>query len=86
MSEVLLKKIAGMFRPCGHDFLKYKKVEVIMGPNDRAAWGYDTYFPIEWLVEDYAFTEDEAKEFVRIVHENGKEKEGGRNADEFGKR
>lgn len=59
-----VEKIIGMFRP-GGKFLGF--TEVICGPNDRAAFGYDTYFPKKWLIEDYNFTEEEADWFIGKV-------------------
>ena len=71
------EKIIKMFSPCKRGFLDYGADEVIQGPNDRAIFGFDTYFPIEWLVADYDFTEEEARWFIaevnRLDHEEGAE-------------
>lgn len=61
------EKIIAMFRPASCDFLEFKAEEVIEGPNDRAFIGFDTSFPIKWLVEDYDFTKEEARWFVSEV-------------------
>jgi len=68
--EQLLNKIVGMFRSYsnGDYFLNYDSSDVICGPNDRAMFGFDTNFPIEWLVEDFGFTKEEARAFVDMVH------------------
>lgn len=66
----LLKKVVGMFRLRKGQFLNFPEGEVICGPNDRALVGFDTHFPITWLVEDFGFTEEEAAEFVRRVRSN----------------
>lgn len=68
-----VKKIISMFSPCDYSFLEFGKEEVIQGPNDRAMFGYDTFFPVEWLVEDYGFTEEEARWFIAQVNECHKE-------------
>ena len=68
----LLKKIIAMFSRCEDRFLNFKAGEVIVGPNDRALMGYDNYFPVKWLVEDFGFTKSQAVEFVRRVHEREK--------------
>lgn len=68
-----VKKIIKMFRPHSGDFLGVKEKDVICGPDDRAAFGYSTNFPIQWLIEDYDFTEEEARWFVDKVHELNKE-------------
>ena len=62
-------KIIRMFRPANHGIGPYKASELIQGPNDRAIIGYDTFFPEEWLIEDYGFTEEEAREFMELVKE-----------------
>lgn len=67
--QVIFYKIIKMFRLSEDDFLNFNKDEVIQGPNDRAMFGFDTYFPILWLVEDYGFTLEEAKWFVGKVRE-----------------
>lgn len=67
--ELVYQKIIAMFRPYdGGKFLDFPSEEVIIGPNDRAFFGYDNHFPIEWLVEDYGFTNEEATWFVNRVH------------------
>ena len=71
------KKIIAMFRPHDGEFLGFKGEEVIQGPNDRAMFGFDTNFPLEWLVEDYGFTEEEARWFISEVHRLHAEKEEG---------
>ena len=72
MEEQVLNKIVGMFRPCvSEQFLDYDGREVICGPNDRAMIGFDTYFPKEWLVEDYGFTPDEADWLISRVNKAG---------------
>ena len=67
--QVIFQKIIKMFEPCEEDFLDFNKNEVIRGPNDRGYIGFDNYFPIPWLVEDYGFTVEEAKWFIGKVHE-----------------
>jgi hypothetical protein len=62
------EKIIAMFSPHEGKFLDFKAEEVIQGPNDRALFGFDTNFPLEWLVEDYGFTEEEARWFISEVH------------------
>lgn len=69
------EKIIAMFRPADGDFLDFKAEDVIQGPNDRAIFGFDTNFPLEWLVADYGFTEDEARWFISEVHRLHAEKE-----------
>lgn len=64
-----IDKIIKMFSPIPGDFLNYRKEEVICGPNDRAIFGFDTFFPISWLAEDYGFTQEEAEWFVKRVQE-----------------
>lgn len=64
-----IDKIIRMFRPRDRDFGPYKADEVICGPNDRALFGFDTNFPIDWLVEDYDFTKEEAEWFISKVNE-----------------
>ncbi len=72
--EQLLSKIVGMFRSyAGDSFLNYNSSDVICGPNDRALYGFDTIFPIEWLVEDFGFTKEEARTFIDMVHLKDKE-------------
>lgn len=63
-----IEKIIGMFRPCDRDFLDLKKEETICGPNDRAVYGYDNYFPKKWLIEDFKFTDSEANWFIEQVN------------------
>lgn len=75
MDEKLMVKIIKMFSPVERDFLDFPKEDVIQGPNDRAVIGFDTFFPIKWLVEDYGFTEEEAKMFVSLVNKYNKEDE-----------
>ena len=68
--KVVCEKIIAMFKPYdGLMFLDFPGDEVIVGPNDRALFGYDNNFPIKWLMEDYDFTKDEATWFVSKVHE-----------------
>lgn len=67
--QTLLKKIASMFKPVDRNFLCFDKEEVITGPNDRAIVGWDNYFPIDWLIEDYGFTKQEARQFIDLVKE-----------------
>ena len=67
MNESAVLKIIKMFTPIDFDFLNFDRSEVIEGPDDRAEIGFDTYFPIKWLVEDFQFTEEEAKWFVNAV-------------------
>lgn len=62
------EKVIGMFRPAKSSFLDYEAEDVIKGPNDRAMFGFDTYFPLEWLVKDFGFTEEEARCFIDEVH------------------
>lgn len=62
-------KIIRMFYPCTSEFLDFQKEEVICGPNDRAVFGFDTNFPLQWLVEDFGFTQEEAEWFIRKVQE-----------------
>lgn len=64
-----IDKIIGMFTPRKGRFLMFNEEDVICGPDDRALVGFSTNFPICWLVDDYGFTEEEAKWFVRKVHE-----------------
>ena len=68
--ERLLNKIVGMFRSYsnGDHFLNYDSSDVVCGPNDRSMFGFDTIFPIEWLVEDFGFTKEEARAFIDMVH------------------
>lgn len=68
LDKSTLHKVVGMFRPATADFFDFSKEGVVCGPNDRAMFGFDTYFPIEWLVKDFNFTEEEAKHFVNLVH------------------
>ena len=68
-SKETVDKIIKMFRPCPHDFLDYGAKDVICGPDDRAFGGMTTYFPISWLVEDFDFTEEEARWFIEKVRE-----------------
>ena len=68
MNEALFINIIKMFSPAERDFLNFQKSEVIQGPNDRSMFGFDTFFPIKWLVEDFAFSEEEAKEFIKLVN------------------
>lgn len=64
----VLKKVVAMFRPNGREkFLDFKGSEVICGPNDRGAMGFDTYFPKQWLMEDFGFTPAEADWFIDQV-------------------
>lgn len=70
--EILFSKVIGMFRPCRDKFLSFPPEDVVCGPNDRAIFGGDTYFPIEWLIEDFDFTEEEAREFIKLVLEHDK--------------
>ena len=67
VTDSLLIKIIKMFYPSRSDFFEHPKETVIQGPNDRALIGFDTYFPIPELVEDFGFTEEEAKTFVKLV-------------------
>lgn len=69
------EKIIAMFSPKDDDFLNFKAEEVIQGPNDRAAFGFDNFFPVKWLVEDYDFTEEEARWFISEVQRLHAEKE-----------
>ena len=69
----LLKKIVSMFRPATQNFLGFKAGNCIHGPNDRGTFGFENTFPTEWLVEDFGFTEEEAEQFVRLVHESFEE-------------
>ena len=64
-----------MFRPADKTFLDFDKADVIIGPNDRSIIGFDNYFPIDWLVEDYNFTKQEARQFINLVKELHKEQE-----------
>ena len=66
--EKLLLKVAGMFSPVDKKFLSFDAKDVIKGPVDRAVVGFDTFFPIKWLVEDFNFTEEEARQFIDLVH------------------
>lgn len=64
-----VSKIIGMFSaPPMERFLNFDAKDVICGPNDRAIVGFDTYFPLDWLVEDYGFTKEEARWFIDAVH------------------
>ncbi len=59
-----------MFQPCHKDkFLDFNGAEVIKGPNDRAIFGFDNYFPKQWLIEDYGFTLEEANWLIARVNE-----------------
>lgn len=69
------EKIMAMFTPIERDFLDFKAEETIQGPNDRAIFGFDTNFPLKWLVEDYGFTEEEARWFIAEVQRLHAEKE-----------
>lgn len=62
-------KIIKMFRPADRGLGPHEANEMIQGPNDRALIGYETFFPKDWLIEDYGFTEEEAKEFMKLVNE-----------------
>ena len=65
----ILDKLVGMFAPCEGEFLgEHPEGTVIHGPGDRATIGFDTHFPVPWLVEDYGFTREEAEWLVREVH------------------
>lgn len=72
--KTLLRKIAMMFKPVDKTFLDFDKADVIMGPNDRSIIGFDNYFHIDWIVEDYNFTKQEARQFINLVKELHKEK------------
>lgn len=72
--EDLYKKIIKMFRPSPCGLGPYEANELIQGPNDRAIIGCDTFFPKEWLIEDYNFTEEEADAFFDLVYKYGEEK------------
>ena len=63
----VFEKVVGMFYPSDEDFLNFSKDEVILGPTARAVIRFETYFPINWLIEDYGFTEEEARYFVQKV-------------------
>ena len=68
LDQRTFQKVIAMFTPVESDFLGFSKEEVIQGPNDRAIIGCDTYFPVKWLVEDYGFTDEEARHFVNMVN------------------
>lgn len=69
MEQKVLEKLIGMFRACDRSFLNFPANEVIRGPNDRSLVGFDNYFPKQWLVEDYDFTEEEAVWLISKVQE-----------------
>jgi hypothetical protein len=73
----LLDKLVGMFQPYDNDGRPFMGVhaqhDVITGPADRAVVGFDTHFPVTWLVEDYNFTDHEARWLVDAVHARDKE-------------
>ena len=73
IEESMYSKILGMFQPATSSFLGNPKEDVIEGPKDRAMVGFDTMFTVDWLVEDFGFTEEEARLFVDKVHEKDKE-------------
>lgn len=68
MDEAVLEKIIGLFRPATSDFLDFKAADVVLGPDDRAMIGCTTHFPLGWLVDDFGFSEAEARWFVDRVH------------------
>lgn len=68
LDQRTFQKVVAMFSPVEEDFLDFSKEEVVQGPNDRAMYGFDTYFPVKWLVEDYGFTDEEARHFVNMVN------------------
>lgn len=66
--RAILGKLVRMFRPYDGDrFLDYPGSDTITGPSDRAMIGIDTYFPKEWLIEDYGFTDEEASWLISAV-------------------
>lgn len=67
INQSAIKKIIGMFTPAEENFFDFDKDSVIVGPNDRAIVGCDTYFPKKWLTEDFGFTDDEADWFIEQV-------------------
>lgn len=62
-----IEKIIKMFTLADKDFLSFSKEDVINGPNDRSAIGFDNHFPKKWLIEDFSFTEEEAQWFIEKV-------------------